>query len=155
MQTKLASKEVFTGFTLKSLRDYPYESLLDSQIPEEIILAVLSDFNKQKSKEVIRQILSKLKGIGPDEITLRKYVRQLSVLARLRNLTQETQNQIQNMGLTYNITEDYLFQEGLKTKERDIVIKMLKDKTLSIEKIADLIGVTVDYVKQVEKELKK
>ncbi len=28
---------------------------------------------------------------------------------------------------------------------------MLKDKTLSIEKIADLIGVTVDDVKQIEK----
>ncbi len=59
------------------------------------------------------------------------------------------------MGLTYNVMEDYLYQEGQKTKEKDIVIKMLKDKTLSIEKIADLIGVTVDDVKQIEKELKK
>ncbi len=59
------------------------------------------------------------------------------------------------MGLTYNITEDYLYQEGQKTKERDIVIKMLKDNTLSFERIAALTGVTVDYVKQVAKELKQ
>jgi len=153
MQTRLSPEEVFTGFSLRSLRDYSYENLLDSQLPEEIILAVLSDFRKQKPMEVIRQILGRLREIGTDEITLRKYIRQLAVLARLRNLTKETQKQIQDMGLTYNITEDYLYQEGQKTKERDIVIKMLKDKTLSIEKIADLIGVTVDYVKQVDKEL--
>jgi hypothetical protein len=155
MQTQLAPEEIFTGFSLKSLRDYSYENLLDSQVPEEIVLAILSDFNKQKPVEVIRQILSKLKEIGTDEITLRKYIRQLSVLARLRNLAKETQKQINKMGLTYNITEDYLYQEGQKTKERDIVIKMLKDKTLSIEKIAELVGVTVEYVKQIEKELMK
>jgi hypothetical protein len=45
------------------------------------------------------------------------------------------------MGLTYNITEDYFYQEGMekgqKSKERNIIIKMLKDKTLSLEKIAN------------------
>ncbi len=155
MPTRLTPDEVFTGFTLKSLRDYSYENLLNSQIPEEIILAILSDFNKQKSTEVIRRILEKLKEIGAEEITLRKFIRQLAVLARLRNLTKETQKQIQDMGLTYNITEDYLFQEGQKSREKAMIIKMLKDKTLSVEKIAEIAEVTVDYVKQVEKELKK
>lgn len=155
METRLAPEEIFTGFSLRSMRDYSYESLLDSQIPEEIILAILSNFNKQQPSEVIRQILRRLQGIGGDEITLRKYIRQLSMLARLRNLTKEAQKQITEMGLTYNITEDYLYQEGQKTKERDIVIKMLNDKTLSLEKIADLVGVSIEYVKQVAKELKK
>jgi predicted HTH domain antitoxin len=133
--------------------------LLDSQIPEEIILAVLSDFKKQKPIEVIRQILSKLKGIGTDEITLRKYIRQLAVLARLRNLTKETQKQIQDMGLSYNITEDYLYQEGRKQEKQELTeslaVKMLKDRTLSIEKIAEILNVTTDYLKQIEKGLKK
>jgi hypothetical protein len=155
MQTQLAAQEVFTGFNLRSLRDYSYESLLDSQIPEEIILAILSDFNKQEPTEIIRQILEKLKGIGTDEITLRKYIRQLAILARLRNLTKETQKQIQDMGLTYNVTEDYLYQEGQKSREKAMIVKMLKDRTLSVEKIAEIAEVAVDYVKQVEKELKK
>ncbi|MBD0257546.1 MAG: hypothetical protein ICV83_17665, partial [Cytophagales bacterium] len=140
-----------------------YESLLDSQIPEEIILAILSDFNKHKPVEVIRQILSKLKGIGVDEITLRRYIRQLSILARLRNLTKETHKQIQNMGLTYNITEDYLYQEGItrgreegrEEEKRGLIIEMLNDGTLTIEKIAALAKVSVEHVKQIEKELKK
>jgi hypothetical protein len=159
MQTQLAPEEVFTGFHLRSLRDYSYQSLLESQIPEEIILAILSDFNKQKPGEVNRQILNRLQRIGIDEITLRKYIRQLSMLARLRNLTKETQKQIQDMGLTYNITEDYLYQEGMskgrEEERRGLIIKMLKDNTLSIEKIAEFADVAIDYVKQIEKELKK
>jgi hypothetical protein len=137
MQTKLAPEETFTGFDLKSIHDYAYVSLLDSQNPEEIFLAVLSDFKKQKPAEIIRQILNKLKETGVEEIRLRKYIRQLAVL---RNLTKETHKQIRDMGLTYNITEDYLYQEGLakgqKAKEEELLIEMLKDGTWSVEKIA-------------------
>ena len=63
------------------------------------------------------------------------------------------------MGFTYNIAEDFLYQEGLATGlekgKKDILIKMLTDKTLSIEKIAEFTDVTVEYVKLVAKELNK
>jgi hypothetical protein len=48
MQTTLATEEIYTGFNLRSLRDYPYESLLDTQVPEEIVLTILSDFHRQR-----------------------------------------------------------------------------------------------------------
>ncbi len=155
METKLPPEEVFTGFTLTSLRDYSYQSLLASQVPEEIILAVLSDFEGKRPVEVLKGILSKLKEISGEEITLRKYIRQLAVLARLRNLGKETQKQIFDMGLTYNITEDYLYQQGLEKGKKDLIVEMLKDGTLTVEKIAALAKVSVDYVKHVAKELKK
>ncbi len=159
MQTQLPPDEVFTGFNMKSLRDYSFESLLASQVPEEIILAILSDFQGQKPVEVIRQILSKLKGIGEEEIVLRKYIRQLAVLARLRNLAKQTNKQIQHMGLTYDITKDYLYQEGLEEgrveEKTEVLVKMLKDGKLSLKKIAKFADVSTDYVKQVEKEMKR
>ncbi len=90
-----------------------------------------------------------------DQITLRKYIRQLSMFARLRKLTKETQKQIKDMGFTYNITEDYLYQEGQQTKANELIIEMLKDGTLTIEKIASLTKVPVEHVKQIAEELKK
>lgn len=163
MTTKLAPEEVFAGFTLKSLRDYSYQHLLTSQVPEEVILAILSDFDGQQPAEVLRDLLNKLRAISGEEITLRKYLRQLSVLARLRNLTQETHKQIQDMGLTYNVTEDFLYQQGIEKGiekgieqgKREIIVRMLKDNASSIEKIADIAGVTVAHVRQVAKELAK
>jgi predicted transposase YdaD len=159
MQTSLALEEIFTGFQLTSLRDYSYQSLLNSQIPEEIILAILSNFKEQKPAEVIRLILRRLYEIGTEEIVLRKYIRQLSVLARLRNLTKETHKQVQDMGLTYDITKDYLYQEGLEKGlekgKKEMIIELLKDGTLSVQKIAALAKVPVERVKELAKELKK
>jgi predicted transposase/invertase (TIGR01784 family) len=99
----------------------------------------------------------------------------LSVLARLRNLTRDTYKQIKDMGLTYDITNDYLYQEGvtkgiekgiekgmekgiekgMEKGKKEMIIRMLKDKTLSADKIAGFAQVSVDYVKAVARELKK
>ena len=105
--------------------------------------------------------MHKLQAISTQEITLRKYIRQLSMLARLRNLVQETQKQVKDMGLTYNITEDPLYQEGLvkgeekgqKEREKSMIVEMLRDGTLSVEKIAALAKVSTDYIKEVAREL--
>ncbi len=59
------------------------------------------------------------------------------------------------MGILYNISEDYLYQEGRKKEKEELVTEMLKDGTLTIEKIASLARVPVEYVKQVASELKK
>jgi predicted transposase YdaD len=171
MQTRLAPEEVFTGFNLQSLRDYSYQSLLSSDVPEEIILAILADFEGKQVEEVLKNILQKLQVVSKQEITLRKYIRQLAILARLRNLVQETQKQVKDMGLTYNITEDPLYQEGLvkgeekgiekgiekgqKAREKSLIVEMLRDGTLTVEKIASLAKVPVAYVKQVAAELNK
>ncbi len=171
MRTQLPPAEVFTGFALKSLKDYSYESLLDSQVPEEIILAVLADFKKHNPAEVLKRILARLQEVSQEEIALRKYVRQLSILARLRNLTRETHKQVQDMGLLYDITKDYLYQEGLvkgeekglakglakgreEEKKKNIAKMLLKQKS-SVEEIADFFEVTVAYVEAVARELKK
>jgi predicted transposase YdaD len=154
MQTSLASEEVFKGFSLISLNEYSSQNLVSSQLPGEIVLAILSDFEGQDPIAVVRAILTRLRETNKDEPALRKYVRQLSILARLRNLTTETQKQINDMELFYNITEDPLYQEGIEKGVRSLIIKMLRDKTLSIEKIAELAEVTIGYVQQVAKELK-
>ena len=166
MQTQLAPEEVFTGFALQSLLEYSHQNLLSSQIPEEIILAILSDFGEKQPEAVLQDILGKLKEISGQEITLRKYVRQLSLLARLRNLTIETQKQINEMGLTYNVAEDFLYQQGvekgwekglekgLEVARKEMVIRMLQDNSLSPEKIAKLAAVEVAFVQQIAEELK-
>ncbi len=63
------------------------------------------------------------------------------------------------MGRLYDITKDYFYQEGLVKGEvkgkHEVVLAMLKDGTLPVEKIAALTGVAVDKVRQMAQELKK
>ena len=57
------------------------------------------------------------------------------------------------MGLTYNITEDFLYQQGLERGKKELIVEMLRDGTLATEKIASMAKVSVEYVKQVAQEL--
>jgi predicted transposase YdaD len=63
------------------------------------------------------------------------------------------------MGLLYDITKDYLYQEGLEKGvekgKHEVIVTMLKDGTLPVEKIAALTGVALGEVRQIAKELKK
>ncbi len=108
---------------------------------------------------MLKGILGKLKEKAGEEITLRKYIRQLSVLARLRNLTKETQKQVTDMGLLYDITKDYLYQEGVnkgrEEEKRENIAKMLARQKLNVAEIADTLGVTIEYVESIAKELRK
>lgn len=63
------------------------------------------------------------------------------------------------MGLVYDITQDYLYQQGQEQgqqeMQRKMIVKMLEDKTLSFEKIAAFAQVPVEYVQQIVEESKK
>jgi predicted HTH domain antitoxin len=58
------------------------------------------------------------------------------------------------MALSYDIKKDAFYQEGQKEKEKELIIEMLKDGTLTVEKIASLAKVSVDFVRKVAKEMK-
>ena len=55
------------------------------------------------------------------------------------------------MPITYDIKEDYLYQQAKK----EIIEEMLKDPSLSMEKIAQFTKTSIEFVKQIKDELKK
>jgi hypothetical protein len=66
------------------------------------------------------------------------------------------------MGLLYDITKGYLYQEGLAKGEekgaentrREMIVEMLRDGTLAHHKIAALAKVPIEYVTEIAQELK-
>jgi predicted transposase YdaD len=59
------------------------------------------------------------------------------------------------MAIVYDKKTDVFYQEGFEEAKKELIVEMLKDGTLTIEKIASLAKVSVEYVRQVAKELKK
>ncbi len=47
-------------FKLVNIQDYSYQALLASEIPEEITLAILSDFQDEDPATVVRQVLGRV-----------------------------------------------------------------------------------------------
>ncbi len=63
------------------------------------------------------------------------------------------------MGRLYDITKDYLYQEGLVKGEAEgkhqVVVNMLRKGTVPLEEVARFTGVPVEEVRQIARELGK
>ncbi|TAE45712.1 MAG: hypothetical protein EAY69_09960 [Cytophagales bacterium] len=159
MQTQLPENEIFNGFQLLSLHEIGYKNFIDSEIPEEVILAILCNFEEEKVEKVLEKIILTLKKISKDEITLQKYVRQILILSRLRNFTNIFHEIIQNnmpITLDIDIENDVLYKRGeIKGKtenSRQVAIKAIK-KGFDDETINELTGLSVAEIKQIRTEL--
>lgn len=132
-----------------------------SDIPEEIILAVLGNYQGESPEKVIRTILERIIKITPNQLLLQKYIRQLGILSKLRNLQVETFKLIEDMGIRYNIETDVIYQKGMEKGvekgvekgKKEMIVELLKDASLSVEKIARIAKVSVAYIRQIQKEM--
>ncbi|MEM6845394.1 MAG: hypothetical protein AAF632_24490 [Bacteroidota bacterium] len=177
MDTTWSAINIDFQYTLRSLRDYDYQNLVASDVPEEVILAVLSDFQDQPPEEIIRLILEKIVQVAPDELKLQRYLRQLGVLSKLRSLQPLTLEKIDNMPIEYDIQTDYLFmkgkeagikegvkegmaegmregkregkKEGKEEEQTKVVVNMLKSKRLTHAQIAEFTGIAEKRIKQI------
>lgn len=136
------------------MRKVSYTNFVNSDVPEEIILSILCNFNEEEASSVLAKIISSLQKISQDSIVLEKYIKQILVFSRLRDLTILTNKQLKNMGLVYDIEKDALYQEGKIEGEFKITIKgiqkaILQNK-LTLEDIAGLFEVSLDFIKKVK-----
>jgi predicted transposase/invertase (TIGR01784 family) len=161
----LLREEVMKGFGLINLHALDHEQLLHSQIPEEIILAILGKYDVDVEK-LVEAIIQRLKEVSGSEIALQKYIRQLTILSRLRNLEEVVTKKSKEMPITYDIKKDYLYNEGKKEgrkegrkegiqKEKQKMIKeMLIGTDLSTVQIAKIASVSESYVDEIKAKLK-
>ena len=160
MKDKLGEKEVFRGFKLLNISSITSERLLIKDIPEAILLAVLGDFGKKSYASIFSRIYEKIKNLSRDETQLRKYLAQLEILSRLRNLEKQTAKLIQEMPITYDITTDYLYNQGKKEGKIEIIRNLLQSQAfltgvLHYEDIASSCEVSVEQVKEIHQALQE
>jgi hypothetical protein len=176
MRTTLKPEEVYTGFDLLNVRALDTEKLLSSQIPEEVLMAVLANYKPEETETVLRKIVANLKKLVKNKRVLKKYINQLMMLSRLRKIEALTIKITEEMPIHIDYETDTLY---LKGTEKGIEIgteigaekgrleeAAKKDYTfarnlllntdivpLSDEQIALLVGVTVDFVQKVKLDL--
>ena len=158
MQSKLDATMVYEGFELSNVSDYDAKTLVESSVPEEVLMAVLGNFGKEKPVEVIRKVLERLQGLSHNRTRLKKYLYQLTILSRLRNLEKEIVKQTEHMGIAIDIEKDYLYKQGIEKgieKEKEnarmkelLTAKKLKQSGVAIDIIAKSFGLTIEEVKK-------
>ncbi len=162
MKQIIEAKNLSFRFDVINMQDFSYELFLNSNKPEEIILAILADFGNTDSDTIIKSILQKIKDLPIENSIEKKTVIQLEVLSKLRKLQPQIIKHITAMALTYNIEDDVRYKQGEEKGELkgelkravESIMEMLKDG-LAYEKIAKYAKVSKEFVEEIAKQIKK
>jgi hypothetical protein len=113
-QNILIKRGLSLAFEVIVLKNIPKEEFINSTVPEEVVMAILCDFGKDKPEEVISKILHNLKKILKKTDKIKKYQKQLVILSRLRKLEIVTKKEVEEMTIHYDIETDGLYLEGIE-----------------------------------------
>ncbi|MBC7922431.1 MAG: hypothetical protein H7Z75_15230 [Ferruginibacter sp.] len=135
----------FPGFTyryqLLDMRQFPYQAFLASDQPQEVLLAIISDFGEESHLLVTQKILRRLRELSSSERELSRRVRQLSRLGTLRNVSTLIIQEALAMAITLDKTKDGLYLLGKEERQEEITLNMLKEG-LSEEVISRVTGLS-------------
>jgi hypothetical protein len=161
MPTKLLENEIYRGFELINVHAYDVQKMLNSEEPRVVIMAILADYPKEQTEAILRFIFMKLKALSKNQAELSKFIKQAIVLSRLRKIDGLTIKISEEMPITYDISQDYLYNKGIEKGE---ILGIEKGKSIFVEnliintdfddtKIASLSDVTIDFVKKIRHQL--
>ena len=139
--------------------------LLSSQIPEVVLIAILSNYPKEDAETILRTIVLNLKKLVKNKRVLKKYINQLMMLSRLRKIEDLTIKIAQEMPIHYEIETDALYLRGeekgiekgieLEAAKKDYIFvnSLLINTNFDDAYIAFVANVTLAYVQKLRLEL--
>jgi len=145
--------EVFRGYDTIELFNLSTDMLLSSQMPEVIILAILSNYPKERLEVVLRAIVTKLKQLVVAEKDRNRFVNQLFYLSRLRKFEKETKIKLEKMLIEIDIKDDHFYKEG-REEGIDLAVQIiaLHNKGKSAEAITKKLNISVSRVQSIIKK---
>lgn len=153
MPTQLNSERLKFSFPLISLAALDYQIFLNSSKPEEIILSILANFKGEDPENAIKQILTRIKETTAGDFSLNRYFNQIRVLAQLRNLELSLKNAMDSIAEYIHEERDVLYLRGQEREQVKLVTNLLQKLHLPFEQIADIAGVTLEFVESVNQQL--
>ncbi|GAB4025047.1 RpnC/YadD family protein [Spirosoma gilvum] len=157
MPTQLVRKRMTFEYPLISFSELDYHIFLQSDRPEEIVLGVLGDFKGDTPEIAIGHIIQRIEETVIGDFPLMKYFRQLRVLAQLRNLGDHLKDiAMDSIAKFVSVEKDAAYMVGFDKGEEQAQIRFVKNllakSTFTIEQIADIADVSVEFVQQMQAE---
>ncbi len=161
MVNRLDQEDLTFRFHVRNVVETPYTEFLATTKPEEVLLAILADLGNDAPETVVNRILLTLRSLVPGILDLEKFLRQLEMLAKLRDLQDLTIKQIEKMPLTYDLETDIRFlqgkekgqQEGKYEARREDIQALLKAKMGTPEQIAQVLNVPLPFVLDIQADI--
>ena len=153
MTTRLDRPNLIFNFPLISFATLDYRLFLRSDRPEDVLLSVLANFDSDNADTALRQIIRRIEETSGGDFSLRKHINQLRVLAQLRNLGVKLKSAMDSIAQFISPEKDAFYLIGQERTEERIVRSLLSEVDMSVERIAKLAGVTIEFVEQVRQKM--
>jgi hypothetical protein len=147
-------------YKLIDLTSISPEEFLSSDVPEEVLLAVLAGKTKKEEKrEIIKKILAKLHiQLKDNTAALSRKLVQLEILGDLRNVQNiiiEEENKMATLYELYDIKRDIRYKQGIEAGVEKSIKNLLLKTQLSLKEIADITEAPVTFVETIKNSLPK
>lgn len=166
MPTRLVRERMKFDFPLIAFAELDYAMFLKSNKPEEVVLAILADFREENSETILNQIVKRIQETTEGEFSLNRYFQPLRILAQLRNLQNDLlETEMESLDKYVSMERDPFYKRGVergeakgeakgevKAEER-IVRNLLIKMALTTAQVADVAGVSVEFVEKVKSEI--
>jgi len=152
MPSKLSMPTFEYNFELIDLQSISYKEFINSSIPEEVLLAILCNFEQVQAEMVVEEIFIKLRMLQESNLNFQRSVRQLDMLSLLRGLQPLILKQEQKMALTLDIKNDLRYQQGEKGKAIEVASELIKEG-LSSELISRATKLTTEEIEALRLEM--
>jgi predicted transposase/invertase (TIGR01784 family) len=162
MPTKLKYKNLQFHYHIIDIKQIDYQNFINSESPEEILLAILANFKGDNTETVVRKIVSRLEQTVNLSLESEKIFQQLLILGRLRNLENQIQIIMNVISKYLDIKDDFLYKQGeeegvekgiekgiekgMEKGMEKIILNFLMNSKLTVEQIAEYAGVSLTYV---------
>ena len=151
MQTSLVDVRMQFDFPLVVFAELDYLIFLKSDRAEEVVLAILADFKQENAETAINQIVRRIRETTDGEFSLRRHYQQLRILAQLRSLEEDLNEMTMDSLLKYvSVERDPLYKMGVEKGEERFVRYLFLEMNLTTDQVADVAGVSVDFVEKVK-----
>ncbi len=134
-QNQLDDQFIFKSFHLINMKELDPEPFLNSKHPEEVLLSILCKIPEEQMDKYLRLLTERLIVLSSNKVKINKFVQQLLVLTRLRNINEQSIKIINDMPVTIDINKDVLYNRGLSEGlEKGMDLGLEKGMDLGLEK---------------------
>lgn len=153
MTTQLDRPNLTFNFPLISFAALDYRLFLRSDRPEEVLLSILASFDGDNVEMALRQIIQRIDETSSGDFSFKKHFNQLRVLAHLRNLGVKLDKTMDSILPFIKEENDVLYIRGQRKTRELIVRNLLTKMAFTIEQVAEMVGVSVEFVTEVQQKM--
>ncbi|GAB3997729.1 hypothetical protein GCM10028807_43500 [Spirosoma daeguense] len=127
MRRELEQEDLLFRFHVRNVVDVPYSDFLNTDKPEEMVLAILGNMGNEPPVKVVQQILNAIKAIEPSQLALGKFFRQIEVLSKLRNIQSVVIEQFEAMAIVYDLETDIRYLQGKQKGAEEALLRGVQE----------------------------